>query len=165
MKLAITDGCNYGVNGYNEIRHSVEDIPLPFGTRLLKTTHVFLYELSSGWLGGKMAGQSVLLLKTVGRKSGKTYTTPLNYYPDQGNFVVVASNWGQDRHPAWFLNLLHQPAAAVRVKNQVIQVSASQAEGDEYERLWCYVSQKNAFYTRYQQQTRRKIPLVILAPE
>lgn len=138
---------------------------MPFGTRLLMTANVLLYRLTKGVIGGKMAGQSVLLLDTVGRKSGKTYTTPLNYYQDQGNYVVVASNWGQDHHPAWFLNLLHQPTASIQVKNRVIQVSATQPEGEEYERLWCYVSQKNPFYSRYQEQTRRKIPLVILIPE
>jgi F420H(2)-dependent quinone reductase len=138
---------------------------MPFGTKLLMATNVFLYRISRGAIGGKMAGQSVLLLNTVGRKSGKVYTTPLNYYRDQGNLVVVASNWGQDRHPAWFINLRHLPDATIQLKDRVIKVSARQAEGDEYERLWCHVAQMNPFYTRYQQQTRRKIPLVILAPE
>lgn len=111
-----------------------------------------------------MAGQSVLLLNTVGRKSGKRYTTPINYYTDKDRYVVVASNWGSDHHPSWYYNLLHQPAATIQVKGKLIEVSASLSGGEEYDRLWGYVTKSNDFYVRYQQQTRRKIPLVILTP-
>ena len=137
---------------------------MAIGTRLLMVVNIALYRVSAGRVGGKMAGQSVLLLNTVGRKSGKRVTTPINYYMDKDRYIVVASNWGSDHHPAWYYNLLHQPAATIQVLSKVIRVSASLAEGDEYERLWCYVTKQNAFYTRYQQQTRRKIPLVILTP-
>ena len=133
--------------------------------RLLMVTKVFLYRLTGGRLGSRMAGQNVLLLHTTGRKSGKPYTNPLNYYRDNGNYLVVASNWGKDRHPAWFYNLMKQPTTTIQVKEHLIQVRASQAGAVEYDRLWSLVAGQNAYYVRYQQQTGRKIPLVILAPE
>ncbi len=126
--------------------------------------NVFLYRLTGGRLGSRMAGQSVLLLHTVGRKSGKAYTTPTNFYQDGKNYVLVASNWGQPNNPAWYYNLLHMDSATIQVKNKTIQVKPRLANGPEYDRLWDYVTSSNKFYTQYQSQTDRKIPLVILTP-
>jgi deazaflavin-dependent oxidoreductase (nitroreductase family) len=128
-------------------------------------TNVFLYRLTGGRLGSRMAGQNVLLLHSTGRKSGKSYVTPLNYYRDGENFLVVASNWGQDHHPAWFYNLMQQHTTTIQMKERVIQVHPSQANGEDYERLWSLVSGQNAYYVRYQQQTGRKIPVVILTQD
>jgi deazaflavin-dependent oxidoreductase (nitroreductase family) len=133
--------------------------------KILMKINVFLYRLSGGRLGSKMAGQSVLLLHTTGRKSGKSYVTPLNYYRDDGRYVLVASNWGKDHHPGWFYNLTSQGKATIQVKDLSLPVRASLAEGEEYRRLWRYVTNENDFYIRYQEQTDRKIPLVILIPE
>jgi len=58
--------------------------------KLLMVTNVFLYRLTDGRLGSRMAGQNVLLLHTTGRKSGKSYVTPLNYFRDGKNFLVLA---------------------------------------------------------------------------
>lgn len=128
------------------------------------SSNILAYRLSGGRVGSRMGGQSVLLLNTTGRRSSKPHTTPTNYYLDQGRYVIVASNWGSDHHPAWYFNLLHQPAVTIQVKEKVIKVSAIPAEGDEYDRLWCLVTHSNPFYNRYQQKTRRKIPLIILTP-
>jgi deazaflavin-dependent oxidoreductase (nitroreductase family) len=133
--------------------------------KAMMSTNVFLYRLTRGALGSQMAGQSVLLLHTVGRKSGKAFTIPLNYYQDGENFVIVASNWGKENHPAWFYNLIQQGRTMVQVKNREIRVNASQAKGDDYARLWQLVTRQNDYYIRYQKQTSRKIPLVILTPE
>jgi len=65
--------------------------------KLLMTINVFLYRLTNGVIGGKMGGQSVLLLHTIGRKSGKSYITPTNYFRDGKNYVLVASNWGKSK--------------------------------------------------------------------
>ncbi|MEJ2707466.1 MAG: nitroreductase family deazaflavin-dependent oxidoreductase [Anaerolineales bacterium] len=129
------------------------------------TFNVLLYRLSGGRLGSRMAGQSVLLLHTTGRKSGKSYLTPLNYYRDGDHYILVASNWGKDHHPDWFYNLTAQDTAVIQVKDRSLPVRARLAEGEEYQRLWRYVTDKNDFYVRYQEKTDRKIPLVILTPE
>jgi deazaflavin-dependent oxidoreductase (nitroreductase family) len=133
--------------------------------KALMATNVLAYRLSRGLLGSRMAGQSVLLLHTVGRKSGRSYITPVNYYRDGENYVLVASNWGNDSHPGWFFNLMHQSIATIQVKDQTIHARAREATAEEYERLWKYVTSKNDYYVRYQKQTRRKIPIVILTPE
>jgi len=133
--------------------------------KLLMTINVFLYRLTNGLIGGKMAGRSVLLLHTIGRKSGKSYITPTNYYRDGENYVLVASNWGKANNPAWFFNLMNRPETVIEVKGQRLPVRARQANPDEYERLWKMVIQQNAYYVRYQSQIKRKIPLVILVPE
>ena len=124
-----------------------------------------MYRLTRGALGSKMAGQSVLLLHTIGRKSGKAFTIPLNYYRDGEDYVIVASNWGKEYHPAWFYNLMQQGRTTIQVKARKIRVNASQPAGAEYERLWKVVTSQNDYYVRYQKQTSRKIPLVILAPD
>ena len=133
--------------------------------KVLMAMNVFLYRLTRGALGSRMAGQSVLLLHTIGRKSGKAFTIPLNYYRDGENYVVVASNWGKEYHPAWFYNLMQQGRTEIQVKDRKMHVQASQATGDDYDRLWKVVTGQNDYYVRYQKQTDRKIPLIILTPE
>ena len=76
--------------------------------------HRYVYEKTGGRVGGNLAGLRMLLLTTTGRKSGKQYTTPLACFSDGADLVVVASNNGQDRHPAWWLNLEHTPEVDVR---------------------------------------------------
>ena len=133
--------------------------------KLLMSLNVFFYRLTNGRLGSTMNGQSVLLLHTTGRKSGKVYITPTNYFRDGENYILVASNWGKDKHPAWFFNLRRQKKATIQVKDKVLQVSAREAMGEEYRRLWQVVTSKNEYYIRYQKQTVRQIPIVILTPE
>lgn len=135
---------------------------MAFWTRILMTGNITAYRLSRGRIGSTLAGQTVLLLTTLGNRSGKARTIPINYYLDQGRYVLVASNWGSDHQPGWYTNLRHDPHATLQVKDKTINASASFAEGAEYERLWRYVTSRNSRYTDYQQQTQRKIPLVIL---
>jgi F420H(2)-dependent quinone reductase len=133
--------------------------------KVLMALNVALYRLTRGALGSRMGGQSVLLLHTTGRKSGKAFTIPLNYYRDGGNYVIVASNWGKQYHPGWYYNLIQQGNTEIQVKSHKIHVKASQASGDDYDRLWKVVTNQNDYYIRYQKQTDRKIPIVILTPE
>jgi deazaflavin-dependent oxidoreductase (nitroreductase family) len=132
--------------------------------KILMAVNVILFRLSRGIIGSRMAGQSVLLLHTVGHKSGKRYTTPVNYYRDGENYILVASNWGKDTQPGWYHNLMNQPAAAIQARSRAFSVKACKADGEEYKRLWAIVTSQNAFYTRYQEQTKRKIPILVLTP-
>ena len=137
---------------------------MEFWVKALMAGNVLAYRLTGGLLGSKMAGQSVLLLNTVGRKSGKMYTTPMNYYRDGDDYLVVASNWGKEHNPAWYYNLMHQSTTIIQVNRKRIQVRAHEATGPEYDRLWQMVTQKNDFYIRYHEQTDRHIPIVLLSP-
>jgi deazaflavin-dependent oxidoreductase (nitroreductase family) len=111
-----------------------------------------------------MGGQSVLLLQTVGRKSGKERVTPLSYYRDGDNYLVVGSNWGKETPPDWYLNLLRQPKASIQVKDKAFAVEAHEAAEGDYGRLWALVCSQNPQYAKYQQGIKRRIPIVVLRP-
>ena len=111
-----------------------------------------------------MGKQSVLLLYTLGRKSGKIHATTLSYYQDGENYIIVASNWGQEQPPDWYLNLEKTPITTIQVKNITIRVRAKNAEGKQYQQLWELVTQHNSQYIEYQSHLVRKIPIMILIP-
>lgn len=131
--------------------------------RVGSVVHRVLYRASGGLIGAN-AGAPVLLLTTIGRKSGRSCTTPLLYLEDGANWVAVASNAGDDRHPAWWLNLKTNPVATIQVKRRVNRVRAREATEGERTRLWPLVVRMYASYEDYQRRTRRQIPVVILEP-
>jgi len=137
---------------------------LESGIRVLMSVNKWLYQISSGRISSRMAGYSILLLHTTGWKTGTAYTVPLTYFRDGESYILVASNWGRQHNPGWYHNLLHQRAASIQVKEQIIPVNAHVASTEEYTRFWKMVAGKDNFYTRYQKKTRRQIPLVILTP-
>jgi deazaflavin-dependent oxidoreductase (nitroreductase family) len=138
---------------------------MSLGTRILTAVNIWAFRITHGVLGSSLAGQSVLLLHTLGRRSRKERLTPVNYYLDGNNFVLVASNWGSDNNPAWFHNLVEKGTARINVKGHIREVTARIATGPEYERLWTYVSARNPFYPRYQSMTQRRIPIAVLLPK
>lgn len=105
--------------------------------------------------GGRLVALGVvpsLLLTTTGRRSGQPRTTPLLYVADGDAYVVVGSNWGQARQPAWALNLLATPEATVTVKGDRIPVRARRVTGEERERLWRLVVSEWPPYEAYVQR-------------
>jgi deazaflavin-dependent oxidoreductase (nitroreductase family) len=124
--------------------------------------HVRAYRSSGGRFGANLGGLPHLLLTTVGRKSGESRTVPLTYLADGPAYVLVASNGGSDRHPAWWLNLRAAPRANVQVGPEAFAVVASEAEGAERMRLWAALKKFNPFYAQYEKITDRKIPVVVL---
>ena len=131
--------------------------------RHLLSVHQWLYETTDGrvtWLGGL----PVLLLRTIGRKSGAERTAALVYLQDGKALVVVASNGGSARPPAWLLNIEKTPAVGVQIGRERRQMQARIAGPTERARLWPLVNQLNAGrYDAYQARTDREIPLVILS--
>ncbi len=126
--------------------------------------NALVFKTTGGRLGSQMGKQAVLLLNTTGRKSGKAYTTPLSFFRDGADYLVVASNWGKEEHPNWFLNLQQQPQATIQVKDHTIPVQARPAGDQDYERLWNLVTRQNSQYLQYQRGLKRRIPVVILTP-
>ena len=127
--------------------------------------HRALYRLTAGALGGRLAGRPMLLLTTTGRKTGKSRTTPLQYLEDGENMVIVASNGGNPRHPAWWFNLERNPEAEVQVGKVTRRVRAETASEGERSRLWPLLVETTPAYEGYQNGTERTIPVVILRPE
>lgn len=128
------------------------------------TFNAFLIRVSGGRLGSKLGTQTVLLLHTVGRKSGKKYVTPIAYFFHEGKYLIVASNWGRDKQADWYYNLKAQPRTQLEVKGKTIQVEAHEATGDEYERLWKFATEKHPPYLDYQKMTERHIPIMVFEP-
>ena len=134
-------------------------------TKAFTTFNIAIYRISQGRLGSQLGPQSVLLLHSVGRKSGKTYTTPVTYFQDGNHYLLVASNWGGEKNPDWYLNLLQQTRTTIQVKDRTLSVEAQPVEGEEYDRLWKLVTRQNAQYLQYQQKTTRRIPIMRLTPQ
>ncbi len=125
---------------------------------------VFLYRLTGGVIGGKLQTMSVLLLTTIGRKSGQPRTVPLAYLRDGSAYVIIASYGGLPRHPAWFLNLERHPEATIQVKKRQMQVKAETATPEKKRELWARLLEAAPGYVNYQKRTSRDIPMVILRP-
>ena len=132
--------------------------------RALNKTHSSVYRRSGGRLWGTMFGGPVLLLNTTGRKSGQRRTNPLLYVRDGEVFVLIASNAGAPRHPAWYLNLMANPDATVEVGDRKVRVRAEVVEGEEKARLWQKMVAMYSSYDDYQKKTVREIPLLVLHP-
>ena len=107
----------------------------------------------------------MLLLRTVGRKSGLPRTAALLYVRDGDSYVVVASKGGAPENPGWLHNLLAAPDVEIQVGRDRIPVRARIAEGEERTRLWARADQVNqGQYDAYQSRTSREIPVVVLDP-
>lgn len=124
--------------------------------------HVAIYQRTGGKIGANLAGSPILLLHSIGRKSGKAYILPLTYYQTDNHYVIIGSNNGRDKHPGWYYNLQSEPETAVQVMKQIIQVRARLVEGVERDALWQEVCRKHAQYPQYQAKTSRQIPLFLL---
>jgi deazaflavin-dependent oxidoreductase (nitroreductase family) len=129
--------------------------------------HQAVYQRTGGLVGHRLAGSPSLMLRTTGRRSGSPRTAVLIYARDGADFVLVASNDGQDRPPAWFLNVEANPAVGVQVARRRADGRARVVEqGDAgYPRLWRLVNDGNhRRYEGYQRRTTRPIPLVVVTP-
>ena len=113
---------------------------------------------------GRVRGMPVLILTTVGRKTGKKRVNPVVYIRDGTNYVVVAANNGADEHPAWFLNLKGNPRITMEVDDKELPVIARQASADEQARLWPRLVERGPFFEGYKKKSKRDIPIVVLEP-
>lgn len=129
---------------------------------LITRVQRFLYIRTGGAIGASIFGVTMLLLTTVGRRTGATRVTPLLYIQDGDRLVVIGSNAGDDRHPAWWLNLQAQPRARVQVRKQHFEVVARRADRAETERLWPRLVAAYGYFDRYKEKTNRDIPVIVL---
>jgi F420H(2)-dependent quinone reductase len=123
--------------------------------------NAFLIRISRGRIGSRLGTQTILLLETTGRKTGQLREIPIAYFFHERKYLIVASNWGKDKHADWYLNLLKNPRAKLTVNGKTIQVTAHDAQGDEYNRLWEFATKKHPPYLHHQKMTSRHIPIVV----
>ena len=134
------------------------------GLRWAGKLNIPLYRISGGRLMGKVNQAPVLLLTTTGRKSGQKRTAPVVYLTDGENLVVIGSNAGHSRTPAWSLNLKANPEAEVEVGRERHAVHARVAEGEERADLWRRHNEQYSGFDEYEARTDRNIALFVLEP-
>ena len=134
--------------------------------RLVTRLHPIAYRLTGGrGPVGRNLGVRNVIVETVGRRSGKMREIPLYAFDDGDRLVVVGSNMGRDREPAWVGNLRSRPATRVRVGREVRVMRARIAEGEERDRLWALAADGYPGYDDYARWTARTIPVVVLEPD
>jgi len=147
--------------------------------QLLKRTQNFvdehraLYLSSQGQSGhivdlthaGARGRLPTLLLRTTGRRSGEPKIVPLIYGLYGDEWVVIGSKGGAPEHPAWYLNLVAAPTAAMQIATQAFAVEWRLAQGDERDAIWAYMQNVYPPYADYQDASQgREIPVVLLRP-
>ena len=109
-------------------------------------------------------GNPLLLLHHTGAKSGQERINPLAYQADQGRYVIFASKAGAPTNPDWYHNLKANPHATIEVGSETIPVVASEATGEERDRLYRTQAERIPSFADYEQKTDRVIPVVLLTP-
>lgn len=115
--------------------------------------------------GGPIDGmhrEGIVLLTTIGRKTGQPRTTPLMFDRDGDDLIVIASNIGAPKHPDWYLNLERDPHVVVEVGTERFDAIASPTTGDRRDRAWDWLKQKYPFFAEHEAKTSREIPVVAL---
>jgi deazaflavin-dependent oxidoreductase (nitroreductase family) len=115
---------------------------------------------------GKTMGMNLLVLTTVGRKSGQERQTPLAWFPGpDGSWLVVASAGGAPANPAWYLNLAaHPDQVTVEQAGRKVAVTAEELHGAEREQAWQQIKAAADNFRKYEETTDRKLPVIRLAP-
>jgi len=139
--------------------------------RYIGKAHTWIYRRTGGRIGAKLrlgAGfrkpAPTLLLEHRGRKSGKTFVSPLLYITDHSDVIVVASALGRTENPQWYRNLLAQPDVHIQIGPDRRAVRAVVASEHERARLWPRLEDAYADFDSYQSGTEREIPVIILQP-
>lgn len=127
--------------------------------------HRAILRATKGRVLGRLGGMPVIILTSTGRKSGKRRSTVLTApVCGEGRMVLVASYGGDDRHPAWFLNVRDDPQVDVTIAGRQVSMRARVASEQERAELWPRVVGAYPGYGEYQRRSSRQIPLVVLEP-
>jgi deazaflavin-dependent oxidoreductase (nitroreductase family) len=135
------------------------------GRALMPADRVLL-RISGGRFGvGTALGLRTLLLTTIGRSSGEPRQVPLLYVERAGGYVVIASNWGGEKHPAWSANLIARPDATASAGGRTVPVRGRLLDGAEREEMWDAVAAYWPAYNRYAvRASHRDIRVFLLEP-
>jgi deazaflavin-dependent oxidoreductase (nitroreductase family) len=126
--------------------------------------NVPIYRLSRGRIFGNIGTAPVLLLTSTGRRSGQKRTAPVVFLADDDRYVVIGSNAGNERTPAWSYNLQANPDAEIELRGARKLVRARVAEGDERAELWRKVNEMYEGFDDYDAKTSRNIVVFVLEP-
>jgi len=114
---------------------------------------------NQGVVGGMFERMPLLLLTSTGAKTGNLHTTPVACYMDGDAWVIIASAAGADSNPAWYFNLKANPKARIEVGTETLDVEATEAVGDDRDRLYAGMVERSPQFAEYELATARKIPV------
>jgi deazaflavin-dependent oxidoreductase (nitroreductase family) len=120
------------------------------------------FRANDGKVGGAFADAPLLLLTTIGAKSGQQRTSPVVYTTDGDRLVIIASYAGRPTNPAWFNNLVANPEVTVEVPGETFAARAVVASGEYRDRLYAAQAKMMPAFDEYQSKTTRQIPVVTL---
>jgi len=130
--------------------------------KLISNTHSKLIKVNHTKLGTKIIGDSILLLETIGNKSGKLRKTPLTYVVHKEKYLIAASYSGNDKTPDWCFNLQNSNAY-ITVDNERFEVESKFLEDNEKKYYWDLLDRHYPTFITYRNRTDRNIPLVLLS--
>jgi deazaflavin-dependent oxidoreductase (nitroreductase family) len=133
--------------------------PADFNAKVIDEFHT-----NEGRVGGMFESMPLLLLHHTGAKSGKSRINPLAYQSDDGRYVVFASKGGAPTHPDWYHNLKAQPHVKIEVGTDTLDAVASEASGEERERLYRTQAERLPQFAEYAEKAGRAIPVMVLTP-
>lgn len=122
------------------------------------------FRATGGQPEGMPPNSPILILHTVGAKSGRVLESPLVYHRDGDRLYVFASANGADRHPAWYHNLVANPDVRVEVGTETIPARATVLTGEDRDRVYRGQAERATQFAGYQQKTSRVIPVIALDP-
>jgi deazaflavin-dependent oxidoreductase (nitroreductase family) len=122
------------------------------------------FRANEGKVGGPFEGAPVLLLHTVGAKSGQPRVNPVMYQQVPGGYAVFASRGGGPVNPGWYHNVLAHPQVTAEIGTGTVELLARVAEGQERERIWTAQKATYPGFADYERNTTRQIPVIILEP-
>ena len=122
------------------------------------------FRANAGKVGGSFAGKTLLLLHTVGAKTGQERVNPVAYVRDGDRLVIIASKGGAPTNPAWYYNILAHPLVTVEVGTEEFQARAAVASEPERTRLYDKMVEMMPRFDEYRHKTKRLIPVIVLTP-
>lgn len=120
------------------------------------------FRANGGKVGGMFEGAPILILHTVGAKSGRELVSPLVFHAEGEQYLVYGSAGGADRHPAWYHNLVANPEVTVEVGTETVPMRATVSTGEERDRLFAEQVGRAPGFGDYQRKTTRIIPVIAL---
>ena len=121
------------------------------------------FRANGGKVGGQMEGMPLLLLHTVGAKSGAARVNPLAYLADGSRYVIIASFAGNAHHPPWYHNLIAQPDVTIEVGDETFEAHATVLGEPMRSDLYAKMEQQLPVFTEYREKTSRTIPVIALS--
>jgi deazaflavin-dependent oxidoreductase (nitroreductase family) len=147
------------------VNHPCTRSEIAMSTADFNTQVITEFRDNGGHVGGMFESMPLLLLHHVGAKSGADRVSPVAYLEDGSRYAIFASKAGAPENPAWYHNLMAHPETRIELGGETIEVIASEAQGEERDRIYAEQKSRLPQFGDYETKTTRKIPVVLLTPK